>query len=200
MTDSRKSSNKIRDIVRLQQILKKWKNKAANHNHYSNNNSSTCGNTASSSSGSGFGSSKGIKFLKRTLSLSELSSSSSSCSGEMAVPKGCLAVSVGVGSEVKRFVIPTEYLRHEAFEMLLRQAEEEFGFQQEGVLRIPCQLSLFHTILDLLQCNNNNKQLCLNLQQQQQQEAKQVIIAPYASSDCQVTNTTPTHPDQMYCT
>ncbi|MED6107273.1 hypothetical protein PIB30_012671 [Stylosanthes scabra] len=196
MTDSKKSSNKIRDIVRLQQILKKWKNKAANHNHNHNNN--TCGDT----SGSGFGSSKGIKFLKRTLSLSDLSSSSSSssssCSGEMAVPKGCLAVSVGVGSEVKRFVIPTEYLRHEAFDMLLRQAEEEFGFQQEGVLRIPCQLSLFHSILNLLQCNNNDKQLYSNLQQQQE-EAKQVIIAPYASSDCQVTNTTSTHTDHMYC-
>jgi SAUR family protein len=116
-----KKSNKIRQIVRLQQILKKWR-KLANSSK----------STMSSSS-------KSIQFLKRTLSLSE----------ENTVPKGYLAVCVG--EELKRFVIPTEYLGHRAFHILLREAEEEFGFQQTGVLRIPCEVYVFEKILKMVE-------------------------------------------------
>ena len=130
--DPRKS-NKIRDIVRLQQILKKWR-KLANTSKSSN-----------SSNGS-----KSIKFLKRTLSLSDNSAREASSS---TVPKGFLAVSVG--EEQKSFFLPTEYLSHQAFHILLREAEEEFGFQQTGVLRIPCQVSIFETILKMVEENND---------------------------------------------
>ncbi|KAJ1422501.1 Small auxin-up RNA [Sesbania bispinosa] len=125
-----KKSNKIREIVRLQQILKKWRRIA--------NSSKTTTNTSSTSS-------KSIKFLKRTLSLSEREGSSSNA----AVPKGYLAVCVG--EELKRFIIPTDYLGHEAFQILLREAEEEFGFQQTGVLRIPCEVSVFESILKIVE-------------------------------------------------
>ena len=118
-----KKSNKIRQIVRLQQILKKWRKLA--------NSSKTMSRSSSSSR-------KSIKFLKRTLSLSESS-----------IPKGYLAVCVG--EELKRFVIPTEYLDHHAFHLLLRQAEEEFGFQQTGVLRIPCDVCVFENILKMVE-------------------------------------------------
>lgn len=139
MESTRKSSNKIRDIVRLQQMLKKWKKTAAN----APNNSSSRSNAgnpygASTTTSNNGTASKGIRFLKRTLSFNDVSSD--------AVPKkGFLAVCVG--SELKRFVIPTAYLRHHAFEMLLQEAEEEFGFQQEGVLKIPCEVSVFENIL-----------------------------------------------------
>ncbi|XP_058114356.1 protein SMALL AUXIN UP-REGULATED RNA 51-like [Magnolia sinica] len=127
-----KKPNKISDIVRLQQILKKWK-KLAN---------APKPTTTSSS--------KSMKFLKRTLSFSDSSVSSlSSSTGDGAVPKGFLAVSVG--EEMKRFVIPTEYLTHRAFGILLREAEEEFGFQQEGVLRIPCEVPVFERILKVVE-------------------------------------------------
>ncbi|KAK7266214.1 hypothetical protein RIF29_18856 [Crotalaria pallida] len=139
--ENSKKPNKIREIVRLQQILKKWK-KVANTN--SNNSVSSSPSTTSGS--------KGIKFLKRTLSFSDISSSSSS--NHDIVPKGFLAVCVG--KELKRFTIPTEYLSHQAFEMLLREAEEEFGFQQEGVLRIPCQVSMFEKILKIVQDNKES--------------------------------------------
>ncbi|KAF7830158.1 auxin-responsive protein SAUR50-like [Senna tora] len=125
-----KKSNKIREIVRLQQILKKWRRVA---------NSSKTNTTSNSSS-----SSKSIKFLKRTLSLSEREGGSGN-----VVPKGYLAVCVG--EELKRFIIPTEYLGHQAFHMLLREAEEEFGFQQTGVLRIPCEVALFESILKMVE-------------------------------------------------
>jgi SAUR family protein len=48
---------------------------------------------------------------------------------------------------MRRFVIPTEYLKHPAFAALLQEAEEEFGFQQEGLLRIPCDVPAFEAIL-----------------------------------------------------
>jgi SAUR family protein len=135
-----KKSNKITDIVRLQQILKKWKKVAANASN-TNNNSSSSGN-------------KGIKFLKRTLSLTDVSISNSNVD---IVPKGFLAVCVG--KELKRFIIPMDYLKHQAFEVLLQEAEEEFGFQQEGVLKIPCQVSMFEKILKVVE----DKKEALNL-------------------------------------
>ncbi|KAK9129858.1 hypothetical protein Sjap_010345 [Stephania japonica] len=52
---------------------------------------------------------------------------------------------------MKRFIIPTEYLSHRAFGILLREAEEEFGFQHEGVLRIPCEVHVFEKILKLVE-------------------------------------------------
>ncbi|CAN0859310.1 Protein SMALL AUXIN UP-REGULATED RNA 12 [Linum grandiflorum] len=126
-----KKSNKITEIVRLQQILKKWRKIA---------------NSSKTSSSSIPASSKSIKFLKRTLSLSESSADASSSS---PVPKGFLAVSVG--EEQKRFTIPTEYLSHSAFHILLREAEEEFGFQQAGILRIPCEVAVFESVLRIVE-------------------------------------------------
>ncbi|XP_054789152.1 protein SMALL AUXIN UP-REGULATED RNA 51 [Prosopis cineraria] len=133
-----KKSNKIRDIVRLQQILKKWR-KLANSSKTSGSNGTGFGTGTSSTS-----SSKSIKFLKRTLSISEREGGSTN-----VVPKGYLAVCVG--EEMKRFIIPTEYLSHQAFHLLLREAEEEFGFQQTGVLRIPCEVPVFESILKMVQ-------------------------------------------------
>ncbi|KAJ0968686.1 hypothetical protein J5N97_021563 [Dioscorea zingiberensis] len=96
---------------------------------------------------------KSIKFLKKSLSFSDAASSEGS--GDQ-VPKGFLAVCVG--EEMRRFVIPTDYLGHRAFGLLLREAEEEFGFEQEGVLRIPCEVSLFETILKVVE--KNKKGFC----------------------------------------
>lgn len=127
-----KKSNKIRDIVKLQQILKKWR-KQANASKTDKNNEDNTNNG---------GGSKSIKFLKRTLSFTDAT----------VVPKGYLAVSVGL--EEKRYTIPTEYLSHQAFHVLLREAEEEFGFQQAGVLRIPCEVAIFESILKIMEEKN----------------------------------------------
>jgi SAUR family protein len=133
-----KKSNKITEIVRLQQMLKKWKKLSVSKNGTSSTNNPS--------------SSKGIKFIKRTLSFND--TSALSCD----VPKGHLAVCVG--EEMQRFVIPTEYLGHSAFVSLLREAEEEFGFQQEGVLRIPCEVGVFERILKLVQNNKDGYYYC----------------------------------------
>uniref|UniRef100_A0A7N0URP2 SAUR family protein n=1 Tax=Kalanchoe fedtschenkoi TaxID=63787 RepID=A0A7N0URP2_KALFE len=128
-----KKSNKIADIVKLQRMLKKWR-RLADSSKNDNAQDDKAGN-------------KSIKFLKRTLSFNNISASGSGASSD-TVPKGCLAVCVG--EELKKFVIPTEYLSHQAFQVLLRDAEEEFGFQQEGVLRIPCEVDVFETILKVM--------------------------------------------------
>ncbi|XP_022139237.1 auxin-responsive protein SAUR50 [Momordica charantia] len=133
-----KKSNKIREIVRLQQIIKKWR-KMAN----SSKSASKISGTAPASASAG----KSMKFLKRTVSAGREGSGA-------AVPKGYLAVSVG--EEQKRFVIPTQYLGHPAFEILLREAEEEFGFQQTGVLRLPCEVSIFENVLKVVEKKNGD--------------------------------------------
>src|SRR4051812_24006600 len=121
-----KKSNKITEIVRLQQMLRKWRKLSVASSSSSKDAApppkpATVTVTA--------GESKAKKFLKRTLSFTESPPPSSG-----PPPKGHLAVSVGPA--MRRFVIPTEYLKHQAFAALLREAEEEFGFQQEGLLRI----------------------------------------------------------------
>ncbi|KAL2318244.1 hypothetical protein Fmac_032120 [Flemingia macrophylla] len=123
-------SNKIWEIIRLQQILKKWRRIT---------NSSKAPTTVTATTNTN----KSMKFLKRTLSLSEREGGSSN-----VVPKGYLVVCVG--EELKRFTIPTKYLGHQAFEILLREAKKEFGFQQIGVLRIPCEVAVFESILKMV--------------------------------------------------
>ncbi|KAK9280777.1 hypothetical protein L1049_003666 [Liquidambar formosana] len=61
------------------------------------------------------------------------------------VPKGFLAVYVG--SELRRFVIPASYLSMPDFMVLMERAAEEFGFEQEGGLRFPCEVEDFEEIL-----------------------------------------------------
>lgn len=124
-----KKSNKIQDVVRLQRILTKWKKLTVSSPK------SGGGGTLASSSSSSSNCNKSIKFLKRTLSFSD----------HDPVPKGYLAMCVG--KELKRFVIPMAHLSHPAFGVLLQEAEDEFGFEQEGVLKIPCEVALFEKIL-----------------------------------------------------
>ncbi|XP_078446958.1 indole-3-acetic acid-induced protein ARG7-like [Wolffia australiana] len=71
------------------------------------------------------------------------------------LPRGFLYVCVG--EEMKRFVIPTAHLGHTSFVSLLKDAEEEFGFQHEGVLRIPCSVSFFEEILELVDSEKRKK-------------------------------------------
>ncbi|KAK8625132.1 hypothetical protein V6N13_090010 [Hibiscus sabdariffa] len=71
--------------------------------------------------------------MKRALSSSET----------MVVPKGHFAVYVGE-AEKKRFVVPISLLKNPSFQNLLRQAEDEFGFDHPmGALTIPCREEAF---------------------------------------------------------
>lgn len=61
------------------------------------------------------------------------------------IPKGCF--SVYVGSERQRFIVKTKFVTHPLFKMLLDEAEEEFGFQNDGPIRLPCNVDLFYKVL-----------------------------------------------------
>ena len=67
------------------------------------------------------------KFLKITLSQPKV------------VKQGHFVVIATEGWKPERFVIELGYLNNPDFVKLLKQAEEEFGFSQVGVLSIPCQ-------------------------------------------------------------
>ncbi|XP_022752038.1 auxin-responsive protein SAUR50-like [Durio zibethinus] len=91
--------SKIRHIVRLRQMLRRWRNKAL-------------------------------------LSASRIPSD---------VPAGHVAVCVG--TSCKRFVVRATYLNHPLFKKLLIQAEEEYGFTNQGPLAIPCDESVFEEVI-----------------------------------------------------
>ncbi|CAK8532103.1 unnamed protein product [Lathyrus sativus] len=72
------------------------------------------------------------------------------------VPKGYLAVYVG--PELRRFIIPTSYLSHSLFKMLLEKAAEEFGFDQSGGLTIPCEIETFKYLLKCIEAQEKEEQ------------------------------------------
>ncbi|KAL8228408.1 hypothetical protein R6Q57_015992 [Mikania cordata] len=83
------------------------------------------------------------QILKRSLS------NGRSTPANMDVPKGYLAIYVGE-QEKKRFVVSLSVLSHPAFQDLLHQAEEEFGYKHPmGGLTIPCSEDVF---IDLASC------------------------------------------------
>ncbi|KAH0458223.1 hypothetical protein IEQ34_013538 [Dendrobium chrysotoxum] len=61
------------------------------------------------------------------------------------VPPG--HVPVFVGEEKEWFAVAAEHLGRPAFKELLRRSEEEYGYEQRGVLRIPCSVQLFCRVL-----------------------------------------------------
>ncbi|GFQ03295.1 auxin-induced protein 15a [Phtheirospermum japonicum] len=65
------------------------------------------------------------------------------------VREGHFAVHAVDDGELRRFVIELSYLAHPGFLKLLAQAEEEFGFDQTGVLAIPCTYSDLQTIIGI---------------------------------------------------
>ncbi|XP_062091320.1 auxin-responsive protein SAUR32 [Humulus lupulus] len=66
------------------------------------------------------------------------------------VPKGCLAIKVGQGEEQQRFVVPVMYFNHPLFMQLLKEAEEEYGFDQKGTITIPCHVEEFRYVQGMI--------------------------------------------------
>lgn len=69
------------------------------------------------------------------------------------VAKGFVPVTVGgPGDEAaaERFVVSVEVFRHPCIVSLLELAAHEFGFEQRGVLRIPCDVQHFRSVLELI--------------------------------------------------
>ncbi|RLN36336.1 hypothetical protein C2845_PM03G35550 [Panicum miliaceum] len=93
-----------------------------------------------------------LRRLRRTETADSLLSDDESCHSPEPppdVPRGYCPVYVG--PEQRRFVIPTGYLAHPVFRLLLEKAEEEFGFRHEGALAIPCETEAFKYILQCVE-------------------------------------------------
>ncbi|KAK1406622.1 hypothetical protein QVD17_42090 [Tagetes erecta] len=64
------------------------------------------------------------------------------------VPKGHFVVYVGINRS--RYIIPISFLSHPEFQKLLQRAEEEFGFDHEMGLTIPCEEHVFESLTSML--------------------------------------------------
>lgn len=82
---------------------------------------------------------------KESLLAGEVSRFRKASQSSREVPKGYLAVYVG--SELQRYIIPTTYLSMPEFKILMERAADEFGFEQEGGLKIPCEEEDFQEVL-----------------------------------------------------
>lgn len=66
---------------------------------------------------------------------------------KLTVPKGHLAVYVGQkDGDFRRVLVPVIYFNHPLFGELLREAEEEYGYEHHGGITIPCQISDFERV------------------------------------------------------
>ncbi|XP_059306986.1 auxin-responsive protein SAUR32-like [Lycium ferocissimum] len=64
------------------------------------------------------------------------------------VKEGHFAVfSVNPEEEPQRFVVELQWLTHPSFLKLLKEAEDEYGFRQEGVLEFPCRAEELEKVL-----------------------------------------------------
>ncbi|CAA2960096.1 auxin-responsive SAUR71-like [Olea europaea subsp. europaea] len=73
------------------------------------------------------------------------------------VPQGHLPVYVG--EEMERFVVSAELLNHPIFVKLLNKSAQEYGYEQKGVLRIPCHVFLFERVLEALRIGGESLDL-----------------------------------------
>ncbi|KAI9071864.1 hypothetical protein K1719_046183 [Acacia pycnantha] len=86
-----------------------------------------------------------IEKLQKSLLLGKRSSGSYDVPED--VKEGHFAVIAEDGEGPKRFVVPLRCLTHPTFLRLLEQAAEEYGFNQEGAISIPCRPSELESIL-----------------------------------------------------
>ncbi|KAH7842520.1 hypothetical protein Vadar_006296 [Vaccinium darrowii] len=71
------------------------------------------------------------------------------------VPGGHLPVYVGEGME--RFVVSAELLNHPMFMKLLNKSAQEYGYEQKGVLHIPCHVLVFERVLEALRVGDGEE-------------------------------------------
>ncbi|KAL5563175.1 hypothetical protein UlMin_032922 [Ulmus minor] len=88
----------------------------------------------------------GFHNAKKSL-LRSLSNLSQAGSKSLDVPKGYFAVYVGE-SEKRRFVVPIDLLKEPAFQELLNEAEEEYGYEHPmGGITISCDEDIFSDLI-----------------------------------------------------
>ncbi|KZV20863.1 hypothetical protein F511_40301 [Dorcoceras hygrometricum] len=77
--------------------------------------------------------------------------------GGGGVPEGHFPVYVG--EEMERFVVSADLLNHPIFVSLLNKSAQEYGYEQKGVLRIPCHVFLFERVLEAFAAGGEAREL-----------------------------------------
>ncbi|KAH6813117.1 SAUR-like auxin-responsive protein family [Perilla frutescens var. frutescens] len=76
------------------------------------------------------------------------------------VPKGQMAVYVGQkDGDFERILVPVVYLNHPLFGDLLKESENEFGFNQPGGFTIPCRISEFERVQTRIKTGGSTRKL-----------------------------------------
>jgi SAUR family protein len=82
----------------------------------------------------------------------------------VSVQRGHIPVLVGEGKdELQRVLVHSKVLHHPYFAGLLELAAMEFGHDQKGVLRIPCDVRCFHTIVQLIRSSTRRKEVTISI-------------------------------------
>lgn len=63
-------------------------------------------------------------------------------------PKGHFVVYVG--SEMTRFVVPISYLKNALFQNLLNKAADDYGYDHQSPIVLPCDESSFRKLVSFL--------------------------------------------------
>ncbi|KAI5329489.1 PREDICTED: auxin-responsive [Prunus dulcis] len=100
-------------------------------------------------------SNKGFKLSSLTKSKSwDCSFGNRKKSKGQVAPNGCF--SVYVGPQRQRFAVKTEFANHPLFKMLLEDAENEYGYNWEGPILLPCDVDLFVKVLAEMECSEKD--------------------------------------------
>ncbi|WJX75904.1 hypothetical protein P8452_59389 [Trifolium repens] len=76
---------------------------------------------------------------------------------KFSVPKGHMVVYVGrKEEEINRVMVPVIYFNHPLFGELLRQVEEEYGFNHQGGITIPCRFTEFERVKTWIASGSDN--------------------------------------------
>ncbi|XP_021849192.1 uncharacterized protein [Spinacia oleracea] len=144
----------ILQIVRLKELVRKWHN-ATVKSAQSNSNSNQHGHSHSQPGGIAPEVCKRLK--KSAVGFDSDEDGCQSPEPPPDVPKGYLAVYVGPVLR-RRFIIPTSYLTHHLFKVLLEKAEEEFGYEHGGGgITIPCDIEIFKYLIKCIESENINE-------------------------------------------
>ncbi|EOY27449.1 SAUR-like auxin-responsive protein family, putative [Theobroma cacao] len=65
-----------------------------------------------------------------------------------SVPKGYVPVMVGTGKDSAKFLIHIDIFKNDYFAGLLEIVAEEVGYENPGILRIPCDADCFRNLLN----------------------------------------------------
>nr|CAB3476216.1 unnamed protein product [Digitaria exilis] len=63
------------------------------------------------------------------------------------VPRGYIPILIVQGEEREKILVSMEHLKQPCFLELLDLAVQEFGYEQQGVLQIPCTVQAFRSII-----------------------------------------------------